>query len=1707
MSARSDVVEDTSLSTSGGSSSTTSISNFSNTSSIHDAEEAIPEKQSVENVPQMTNWKRPDLRKTKSSNNLLSIIRRSRSKRGTDSDRTTLPDDAPPLPSRKSEEISRSNSGSRHWKRKAKALLYGPPPSPNWDFNLSRMDGVVDPSVLPSPNRTNLVRTPIRTFDAPILSLGYPGTVTYYPLFSWSAADIPQCLNSSVWDPPQSWAVGGKEELPEPEHSDPEEDIFLPPKATRPDSRATSAMLEASRKRVHSRTLSRQFLPERAPITQIQVRVYRAGGGYGLDGSYEILSIPLHATVAELDPVLRKRLTNGDTVAYQLHIREHGRDRLLSVDDRPANILWIRLHVAGFQPVDHAEEWTSMDLECVAIFSYKSAELGNLGNEITFENYDRIDMTNRRMRAIPLALYGHAEEIQTLVLDRNPMLSVPIDFAQMCTRLRELSLSTMAINRVPSGVSHFSELESLDLSCNRIADLEHAGLENLPKLTKLDLKSHRMEKLPESFRKLRSLKVLNASNGKFDTFPSVLCDLPELTDLDISFNTISVLPDTIGRLGKLRRLTLVGNQLSRFPESFSDLSALHTLNANRNRLVDIAPVTRLTSLTHLRIKNNFVRDLEIPSGPCLLSIDASHNLSERAFVRPRLHPHPPLSLTFLDLSHVNLTSLDNLPLADLACLEVLRLDHNRLTVLPDSIEKLGRLISLSCRHNRLRTIPSTIHRLQRLEVLHASSNHLTEIPSNIWNCGLLTELNLTANALEIWHPPLGPADVGASLDLTVPIIEQRKVSVTSLGSTSSYPLRSSVPLVTSLKRLYLGQNKLTDNVLPLLATLSELRVLNMSFNEVYQLPGHFFKDLSRLEELYLSGNHLLTFPTEHLEELFFLRILFLNGNRFHTLPIELSNLTNLTMLDMGSNVLKYNISNTEFDWNWNYNKKLQYLNLSDNKQLEIKPDRETVRPAFQHTDEPLAGFSSKLRVLGLIDVTTTFATDIPEDNKRQRVRTTVSEVNGMVYGIADFPGQREHVCMFDVVQPSFRHKPDEALFAVIGRTRANIGDNVMGRHLYINVTSAIVKELDRCPDDNPTNVLRRSFLGLNKTCYNYLRGISVEKLNDPPGYPTALGNVEEMEGLVPDLESSASQDIKFRSLSCTGVVVYVKGRTLYTANNGNSMAVVSCNGTANLLSCRHDEFDRTEMTRIRAAEGWFSPDEKIADVSTVSRTSYDLTDDDEFIIIANEGVWLNVPVQLAVDIVRSERGDPMRGAQKLRDFAMSYDGDTTIMVMVVAMPRGTRMEELGEDLPSTAMRQPPSPLAYYPPSPHDEVLAPTGHMALVFTDIRNSTHLWETNGSMATAIRLHHALLRQQIRDCGGYQVKTEGDAFVVAFQSVSAALLWCLNVQVELMYQPWPKELLNSKDGMELYDTHGNLIARGLAVRMGLHCGVPVCGPDPVTKRMDYFGPMVNRAARISACAEGGQILLSVDALNEIQSRIPLEKSMSAMPMDSVSKARISACAEEGKVLLKVWELNAVQTSNFTDKRISRRAMPVDPIIEAIRNHNVVVASMGEVKLKNLEVPEVLSSVYPRQLLGRKEADCPLIRALAARSLCTPDHLRELSLLCIRLEAVASKRVFKPQQTLDVEDDIEELGGHDDSRYMYGDPAVLLPAYPETMCLADTVSALEHLLLRLETALSIIDTHFQDMHLASIMETLIQRRGRSLSPDRLQQILNLLST
>ena len=141
---------------------------------------------------------------------------------------------------------------------------------------------------------------------------------------------------------------------------------------------------------------------------------------------------------------------------------------------------------------------------------------------------------------------------------------------------------------------------------------------------------------------------------------------------------------------------------------------------------------------------------------------------------------------------------------------------------------------------------------------------------------------------------------------------------------------------------------------------------------------------------------------------------------------------------------------------------------------------------------------------------------------------------------------------------------------------------------------------------------------------------------------------------------------------------------------------------------------------------------------------------------------------------------------------------------------------------------------------------PSGTVTLLFTDVEGSTRLWEAEReAMAAALRRHDEIMREAIEAAGGYVFKTVGDAFCAAFSAARAGLDAALAAQRGLAAQEWPT-------------------SRPIVVRMGLHAGV--CEE----RDGDYFGPAVNRAARLLAVAGAGQVLVSGVAAELLSDELP---------------------------------------------------------------------------------------------------------------------------------------------------------------------------------------------------------------------------------------------
>ena len=142
-------------------------------------------------------------------------------------------------------------------------------------------------------------------------------------------------------------------------------------------------------------------------------------------------------------------------------------------------------------------------------------------------------------------------------------------------------------------------------------------------------------------------------------------------------------------------------------------------------------------------------------------------------------------------------------------------------------------------------------------------------------------------------------------------------------------------------------------------------------------------------------------------------------------------------------------------------------------------------------------------------------------------------------------------------------------------------------------------------------------------------------------------------------------------------------------------------------------------------------------------------------------------------------------------------------------------------------------------------------LTFVFTDLEASTRLWERfPDAMKTAMERHDTILRDAVEVANGRVVKIMGDGLMAVFSSASDGVKACLEAQRALQDEAWGEPGL-------------------LRVRMGMHAG------EAETRAGDFYGPPVNRAARVMAAAHGGQVLLSARTAELAERGLPSEAGL----------------------------------------------------------------------------------------------------------------------------------------------------------------------------------------------------------------------------------------
>uniref|UniRef100_A0A8C9LIS7 PH domain leucine-rich repeat-containing protein phosphatase 2 n=1 Tax=Piliocolobus tephrosceles TaxID=591936 RepID=A0A8C9LIS7_9PRIM len=461
-------------------------------------------------------------------------------------------------------------------------------------------------------------------------------------------------------------------------------------------------------------------------------------------------------------------------------------------------------------------------------------------SKVVSQRISTVDLSCYSLEEVPEHLF-YSQDITYLNLRHNFMqLERPggLDTLYKFSQLKGLNLSHNKLGLFPILLCEISTLTELNLSCNGFRDLP-SQIGNLLNLQTLCLDGNFLTTLPEELGNLQQLSSLGISFNNFSQIPEVYEKLTMLDKVVMAGNCLEVLNlGVLNRMNHIKHVDLRMNHLKTMAiENLEGNKHITHVDLRDNRLTDL-DLSSLCSLEQLHCERNQLRELTL-SGFSLRTLYASSN----RLTAVNVYPVPSL-LTSLDLSR-NL--LECVP--DWACeakkIEVLDVSYNLLTEVPIRILSSLSLRKLMLGHNHVQNLPTLVEHIP-LEVLDLQHNALTRLPDTLFSKALnLRYLNASANSLE-------------------------SLPSACTGEES----------LSMLQLLYLTNNLLTDQCIPVLVGHPHLRILHLANNQLQTFPASKLNKLEQLEELNLSGNKLKTIPTT-----------IANCKRLHTLVAHSNNIS------------------------------------------------------------------------------------------------------------------------------------------------------------------------------------------------------------------------------------------------------------------------------------------------------------------------------------------------------------------------------------------------------------------------------------------------------------------------------------------------------------------------------------------------------------------------------------------------------------------------------------------------------------------------------------------------------------------------------------------------------------------------------------------------------------------------------------------------
>lgn len=417
-----------------------------------------------------------------------------------------------------------------------------------------------------------------------------------------------------------------------------------------------------------------------------------------------------------------------------------------------------------------------------------------------------LDFSANSIVDIPANAFSGVENLIYLNISNNHHLApIPSTILHTLTKLRSLDLSNTGIKSLQVELfANSPDLEVILLRNNAIQEIGDGSFSNLKNITLIDLSHNNIMTIKSSaFINLMGIKRLLLKGNQLSAFKGEFFNTgTSLEELDISDNQLSYLfPSSFRIHPRLRRIVASNNKFTFFPsELIASLQYLEFIDLTGNLLksIDELDYARLPRLRTLVMANN---ELEA--------------LSEMAF-------HNSSQLQTIDLSNNKLERIGERTFEGLVRLELLNLEGNQLTELPETIferSKLQSLENINLANNEFKIAP--------LKAIQKQYFYITSV-------------NLSGNKIKVI-----PAE-----DSTMVNIKNLDLSFNPLTEETLSNILSEPKTVRELNLAGTGLKQITAMETPF------LQVLNVSHNEITDIPDSIFDRSTLLSDLDLSSNQL-----------------------------------------------------------------------------------------------------------------------------------------------------------------------------------------------------------------------------------------------------------------------------------------------------------------------------------------------------------------------------------------------------------------------------------------------------------------------------------------------------------------------------------------------------------------------------------------------------------------------------------------------------------------------------------------------------------------------------------------------------------------------------------------------------------------------------------------------------------------------------------